>query len=299
MDSPFTISLNASLLALAFLGAAVALVFAGRWASGGRRALSFAQRSGLPLHKQTGAQLAAWMRRTSIAELIATLIALALCAPLLLTPLAHSGLFMFAVIFAVLSAMLIADTFIVVRFPLFTPDPDAARVARVRVLRTMDYLGRARVALPWAIAVGAAVVIAVACGAFAAGTTPAQPEYLIAGGVAGALGLALCASLPLIDRRILAPAQPASDALELAWDDLSRTASLNTVRLVVTTVSLFAVAFTLSAYTPTGSAWFGFTFALAPWAQLLLQRALPTDGRGLAPGLRPASVAPARQQPTS
>ena len=151
-------------------------------------------------------------------------------------------------ILPVMIAVVIADAFIVVRRPVFTPEPGAPPVAHVRALRAVDYLGRGRIALPW-----------------------------------------ICTALPLLDRRILASPQRESTPVDLAWDDVVRTASMNTVRLAVSSIGLFAAACTISAYTPAHGGWSGLPFIVASWLQLALGRVLPADGRGLAADLRPAT----------
>lgn len=192
-------STSATLLALAFWGVGAALVSAGTWSSGQRRASLFAERSGLP-------------------------------------------------ILPVMIAVVIADAFIVVRRPVFTPEPGAPPVAHVRALRAVDYLGRGRIALPW-----------------------------------------ICTALPLLDRPILASPQRESTPVDLAGDDVVRTASMNTVRLAVSSIGLFAAACTISAYIPAHGGWSGLPFIVASWLQLALGRVLPADGRGLAADLRPAT----------
>lgn len=234
-------STSATLLALAFLGVGAALVSAGKWSSGQRRALLFAERSGLP-------------------------------------------------ILPVMIAVVIADAFIVVRRPVFTPEPGAPRVAHVRALRAVDYLGRGRIALPWILALGAAVMTAAAVVASTvARNTPLQLAFLLGGVIGSVVALGACTALPLLDRRILASPQRASTPVDLAWDDVVRTASMNTVRLAVSSIGLFAAACTISAYIPAHGGWSGLPFIVASWLQLALGRVLPADGRGLAADLRPAT----------
>ncbi|QAY61588.1 hypothetical protein ET475_17515 [Microbacterium protaetiae] len=153
------------------------------------------------------------------------------------------------------------------RHPLFTPPTHAVRVAHVRRVRTAHYLGRTLTALPRVLlalaAVGTAVVVPLA--------HPTNRPLII---------LVVCFTAALIvsswtlwmEHHVLAAPQAAGDALELAWDDLFRANTVNTLRMAAAMASslpvgaLLMTAISSGASAPTTTA---FTFVGIPFVQLV------------------------------
>jgi len=172
------------------------------------------------------------------------------------------------------------------RDPLFRPPRGAVRVARAARLRTRDYLGTWRTLLP-RVLLGVGVV---AAGATAAGAASSPALHSRLPLLVGCLivALAVTVSTAVLEQRVLNRAQPASDVVELAWDDLFRTHALSSLRAgaaIASWLPVGAVAVTLlsagAASTDT-NAWLVF-FGI-PFLQLIY-----VIGSGRLPAaLRPA-----------
>ncbi|MFB7890816.1 hypothetical protein ACFC1I_01265 [Microbacterium sp. NPDC056044] len=132
-----------------------------------------------------------------------------------------------------------------VRERLFSPAPAAVRIARPSALRTRDYLPGWAVQLPlWLIGAAAlgctALTIAWVDGAIAAATAAMASVAL----AFAALALVACR---VAERRVLAQPQPATNTLELAWDDLFRRDALGALRMSVAMAAWPAVGVAGSA----------------------------------------------------
>jgi len=157
------------------------------------------------------------------------------------------------------------------RHPLFRPEAGAVRIARAARLRVGDYLGTTRTVLP-RVLLGVGIL---AAGSTAVGATasPALRSGLPL--IVGCFVVALVVTVwtALLEHRVLDRAQPASNDIELAWDDLFRTTALSSLRAgaaIASWLPVGAVAVTLlsagAASTQT-SAWLVF-FGI-PFLQLV------------------------------
>jgi len=171
------------------------------------------------------------------------------------------GLFVWTPLGAVPSAMWIftltlflvlgiASTIVTVRERLFPPAPAAPRIARATALRVRDYLPSWATHLPTWLLV-AAVVTCAALGAATLGGALAPTTFVVAA-ILLAFSLLVSAVCRLAERRVLARPQPASDTLELAWDDLFRVGTFAPLRMVAA----------MAAWLPLGLALTGLFFAV-------------------------------------
>lgn len=112
---------------------------------------------------------------------------------------------------------------------LFSPAPEAPRVARLVALRPRDYLGGWRTLTPVVLLGSAAAGTAALAVATATGLLPPEVLVMAVGGLA--LAVAVTVGTRLAEQRVLAQPQPASDTVELAWDDLFRADALGTLRM--------------------------------------------------------------------
>ncbi|MFD4959779.1 hypothetical protein [Microbacterium sp. NPDC058389] len=143
----------------------------------------------------------------------------------------------------------IASTIVGVRERLFSPAPAAPRIARAKALQVRDYLPTWAALLPaWLLA--AAVL---ACALLAAMTSVGAIAPLSAIVAVAALAFAglAAAACRVAEHRVLAQPQPASDTLELAWDDLFRVGAFVSLRMSAA----------MAAWLPLGLALTGIVYA--------------------------------------
>lgn len=142
---------------------------------------------------------------------------------------------------------------------LFSPAPTAIRIARGRQMRTGDYLGAWRRVTPNVLLAGGALLVVVAFSVQPTLSNPAEPWMLWL--AAGTMMLALVASVGghLAERAVLARPQPASNTLELAWDDSFRADVLGSLRLAMSS----------AAWLPLGVATTILWLSIAPNAEFL------------------------------
>ncbi len=161
------------------------------------------------------------------------LLSLTLVAALLVwTPIGSSPFALWILTLALVVGVLgVTSAVVGVRERLFSPAPAAVRIARPSALGARDYLPGWAAQLPlWLVAASilgcTAVTASSLGGSIAAGTAA---TVCIAQAFA-ALVLVVCRAA---ERRVLAQPQPATNTLELAWDDLFRADSLNALRMSV------------------------------------------------------------------
>lgn len=212
-----------------------------------------------------------------------------LSAALLGTPLATSSLFVLTVFVPCLVVGSVIGAVVVsLRERLFHPAPDARRVAHVRFMRTSDYLDPARRLLPWALGIAAAVVVATAAAIRASAPARVDGALVTIAVALAAVAMVVFAVVPWLERLVLAQPQPASDTLQLAWDDSLRTGTLSELRLAAALSAWFALAVALVALwqgdapgTPT------LATQLPTWGMIALQFVYPITGRRLRTELYP------------
>lgn len=289
MDADAARTMNIVFVAATAVVATIGVAVAYRPASAYRRAEGWAYRARLPfdpapLRQSVVRRFRALQRGQAWAVVASAVIA----AALLLTPLGGEQWF---ILVALLPALLLTDlacrVAIGMRERLFDPAPDAPRIARLQPLSTRAYLGPVRRALTWVLAGVTAlllgvVALAVVRGDLSAGT--AAPAI-----VTLAIALALAAALPRIDRAILNRPQPASDTVELAWDDALRSDTLASLRLTISVVCLVGIAVAVGALWAGADDWFAASQIIV-WGQLALQIVYPPRGFAIMPALRPSAV---------
>ncbi|MDR7185826.1 hypothetical protein J2X85_002862 [Microbacterium trichothecenolyticum] len=159
------------------------------------------------------------------------LVSVALMAALLVwTPLGSSPFALWILTLTLVIGVLgVASAIVGVRERLFSPAPTAVRIARPSALATRDYLPGWASQLPrWSLGAGAAggaVVTAVSL------TGAISPTTAVTTVVALAFALVVAVVCRVAERRVLAQPQPATNTLELGWDDLFRADALGALRM--------------------------------------------------------------------
>jgi hypothetical protein len=146
------------------------------------------------------------------------------------TPLGSSPAAMWMFTLAALLTLGIASTVVTVRERLFSPAPNAPRVARARALSVRDYLPAWAARLPACLLFVAALAYAGLLATTIAGAI--APATLLAATVLLSFAVLAAIAGRIAERRVLAQSQPASDTLELAWDDLFRVGTFAPLRMV-------------------------------------------------------------------
>jgi hypothetical protein len=211
------------------------------------------------------------------------------------TPLSSSPQFLWLVTLSIFLVVLTAGSVAVgLRERLFHPAPTAMRVARARALGVADYVGRARRLAPLLLLIAAAG----SCVALAVSDAMRPVGFVPLALTCAALAFALVATIGgrYAERLVLAQPQPASDTLELAWDDLFRADTLSVLRMGAATAAWLplglAVTVLADAWLLQGPADFA---ALFPWWGIPALQVLYTLGQGRLPDplypdfLRPAA----------
>ena len=266
MDAETARIMNVTLMGLALVGSGLAVLYESRSQTSYRRTARWAERTGLPLLDDADPlwpSIAASMRRTGIAEALSLVAAAAVSLALVATGLGSDPMFVIAVFMPLVIVITLGVTLALgLREHLFSPAAGAPRVARARSMRAVDYVGPARRIVMWA---------------------------LVAGGLAVLAALIVTAALPHMERSIVSHAQPASSALQLAWDDALRGGVLSTVCLAVATLWLIVVLLTSQALW--GAALEGASapmpMSVAGLAMVALSQVFPTQGFALRARLRP------------
>ena len=229
------------------------------------------------------------MRARTIAVAVAVLVGGLVMAALLPTPIGSSPFLIFsAMIPTLVVGTTLATVVVGVRERLFHPAPDAPRIARAREMTVGDYLPMWRRMLPWAIAAAAVPALITLMITWARSPEVIDSWAALCVMVVAGVTLLMFVALPSLDRLILAQAQPASDTLELAWDDALRTRALQTFRLSCALGAWFTLSLSLVTMWDghvTGAMWWT---QLPTWGLILLQFTYPLDGRRLPDPLYPA-----------
>lgn len=224
---------NAILLACVALIPITMLIVSRRPEWGASRAHRYSVRARLPFgSEEVAAAVRHHLRRLTRSNMWGSLAALALSGVVfLVSPMRDSPFFLWGVTVMLLMAVLAGSSAITsLRSRVFSPAAGAIRIARGQQLRTRDYLG------PWRRLAPGALLAASALGVVALIAWPA----LRRGSEQWMLPLALCtlvfALLVFVatrtaERAVLARPQPASNTLELAWDDSFRADTLGWLRL--------------------------------------------------------------------
>lgn len=289
LDPDFARALNAVLVAVMLAVAfGVRVSAASQWTAF-TRADRFSLRVRLPYGTEAVRESVAHQTRIrAITTANAMCVTIVAASPLLLTPLATSPLFMIVLLLAILLAVGFASAAVQVRERLFRPAPDAVRVARARQLSTRDYLDRFRRWLPWTVAGAAALTVALVAVTMADESRAVDDGFARAAFVAAAVTAVVCIVAPPLERRILSQPQPASDTLELAWDDALRATALGAVRLTIALPAWVALALAIGAlWLGAGGPFSSFAGQLPTWGVIALQFVYPSTGRRLRPGLYP------------
>lgn len=223
---------NAFMLVSLTVVALVMLIVSHRSDWGEKGAYRAAVRAMLPFGTEIVAASVRRRTRTEVrAKMWGAIITLVLAVVVFtVTPLSASPYFLWLVTLMLLVGVLtVTAATVSVHERLFSPTPAAVRVARSRRLATRDYLGGLRRRTPdalLALAVVATVLVALAQSVTAIPTGPAVLTY-------AGLGFAVLVGIGtrIAEDRVLDQAQPASNTLELAWDDLFRADALSSLRL--------------------------------------------------------------------
>ncbi|MGZ0711046.1 hypothetical protein ACWPKO_22235 (plasmid) [Coraliomargarita sp. W4R53] len=187
-------------------------------------------------------------RNETRANMWGLLIAMAIVGSLFaFTPLKSSPYFIWILVLMIVLVTAVSSTLATVRERLFSPAPQAARIARASELDVSDYLSSVRQYAPRVLLIAAGVgFIALWISAI---WKPISVQLLV--GSAASLGLALVVTWigRVTEKRILACPQPASNTLELGWDDLFRTDSLNSLRMATAMAAWLPFGIALTALT--------------------------------------------------
>ncbi|MFK4835032.1 hypothetical protein ACI3KY_04815 [Microbacterium sp. ZW T2_14] len=227
-------------------------------------------------------------RVSSLTTAVTMLVMTVALSPLLLAPVAVNPAFPIIVVIPVLVATGFASAVVSVRERLFRPAPDAPRVARARALGAVDYLDRFRLVLPWTLAVAAVLAFTMLALQWVRQPSRVDDAYAAAAVFALVLTAVVLVALPPVERLVLAQPQPATDTLELAWDDAFRTTTLSALRLSAALPAWLACALALAALWLGADGLFS-TFAsqVPTWGVIALTFLYPSTGRRLRAGLYP------------
>lgn len=230
-------------------------------------------------------------RNETRANMWGLLIAMAIVGLLFaFTPLKSSPYFIWMLVLMIFLVTAVSSTLITVRERLFSPAPQVARIARASELDVSDYLSSVRRHTPSVLLIAAGGAFAVLC--LSAIWKAISIQVIVGSAASLALALVATSISRVTEKRILACPQPASNTLELGWDDLFRTDSLNNLRMATAMAAWLPFGIALTALT---NAWiFGGRTDLAQFAGLFPWWGIPliqvmymlAAGR-LLPGLYP------------
>lgn len=288
-DPTITRTMNAVfLLVMLILCVCILLAYASR-SSAYARADRFSLRVRLPFGSGVTRESVARRGRVDrLATAITMLVTTVIGAPLLLTPLGTTTAFVFVLVIPMLVASGFVSAVVNVRERLFHPAPDAPRVARARALGSRDYLDPFRLSLPWALGLAATLALAALTTRWILDPSRIDGPLAAAAILATVIGAAVFVALRPVEQLVLAQPQPASDTLELAWDDAFRATTLGALRLSAALTAWLACALALC------SLWLGadglfstFATQVPTWGVIALTFVYPSTGRRLRAGLYP------------
>lgn len=289
IDPEFMRGLNAVLLlALVLTCIGLAVAFASR-SSAHARADRFSERVRLPYGTMaTRESVVRRARVSSLTTALTLLVAIVLTTPLLLTPLATSPTFPIIAIMPALIATGFASAVVNVRERLFHPAPDAPRIARPRALSPRDYLSPVRRLLPWFLAACAVFAMTWMVTEWVGTASNVDGAFAATAIFAAAITAGVAIAVPVLDKLVLAQPQPATDTLELAWDDAFRATALSALRLSAALAAWMTCALAIGAVWIGSDALFAsFATQVPTWGMIALQFVYPSTGRRLRAELYP------------
>lgn len=228
---PFVLTINGVFLGAIGVVAVVVLTATFRPDFGARAAHRYSVRARLPFGSDAVAVSVRHRLRTlTRANMWGVLVVIVLLSVIMgTTELGSDPQFLWLMAAATLLTLSVVDAVITVRERLIGPAPEALRVARPTLMRVEDYLGPWRRRTPVALLGIAALATGVTTALSAAGLSSASASTAV--GVAMAIAVVAAAVTRFAERKILQQAQPASNTLELAWDDSFRSDALGYLRL--------------------------------------------------------------------
>ena len=234
--------------------------------------------------------------RTRMWVFIALLIAIA--AVYIVVPVRSSPIFLWAFSFSLLAVgMPAASVFSSLRERLFAPAPTAPRIARTRGLVAADYLGPLRRLTPNVLFIAATIAVgALFAVSLLTGYRFDTATVIVCGGM---LLVALIAAVAdrLLERLVLARPQPASNTVELAWDDSFRSDTLGWLRLGAATTAviplgLAGAALLVAVLTPAEPEFITALELFPWWAAIALQLSYQFGEGHMPRALYPAQLGP-------
>jgi hypothetical protein len=288
-DLEYLRAMNVLIMGTLIVVCVIVLLAVGGKSSAYARADRFSMQVRLPYgSSQTRESVVSRLQAASRARTVALLIGVLAACPLLATPLATTPLFPLIAMFPVLIVTSAASAVMSVRERLFHPAPTAPRVARARALGVGDYLDPFRRALPWGLTCSAGVAVAVLVVTWLRAPDQVNPLLAAIATIFSIGALATLIVVPLLEGVVLARPQPASDTLELAWDDAFRATTIGQLRLSMAFAAWMVLACAVAAlWVGSGSAFSGLAWQLPTLGLLALQLVYPGTGRRLQAELYP------------
>lgn len=277
--------LTALLLLVLAVVSAVMLLLTRRPSWAERQAYRLSERAGLPFGSDSVHDaVIARVRRSAAVSLISTLVAVVLTATVWLAlSAARSPYLLWALAFVILVVVIAGSTVIdQLRDTTFHPTPSDTRVARLATVGVRQYLDGWRTRTPDVLLVcGAGMTVVVLAAGFLGLVAPVWSGV---GLLTLAFALSVRVATTAMERRVLAHPQPATDGLELAWDDLFRTDALRSLRMSAALAAWVPVglsfAVLLRAGLPLASSDAGAVLGVFPWWGIPALQVLYTVGQG-------------------
>lgn len=289
VDSDYLRTFNVVIMVILIAVCTVMVLLVSTKSSAFARADRFSQRIRLPYGTpETRESVVLRVQAASRARAIALLIGVLAASGLLLTPLATTPAFPVYVIFPALIATGVVSAVMSVRERLFHPAPTSPRIARPRHLGAGDYLDPFRRLLPWGLACAAAASLAVLGLTWLRSPDRVDSSLALAATVFSVVALVAFIGVPLVERTVLARPQPATDTLELAWDDAFRATTLGELRLTMGFAAWLVLSLSVGALWVEGADEFsGLVWQVPTWGLIALQFVYPNTGRRLRAELYP------------
>lgn len=283
---------NAILLALVTLVPVGILIATTRPGWGEHLAYRASLRAHLAITSERMAQvLAARTRKIVRSNMWGLLVAIAVVASMfVLVPMGvDSDLIWVLALTILLGTIALSQVVLTLQEHVFTPGPTEPRVARADALTVRDYLDPVRRFTP-AFLFACTVVVWIAV-AVVAVPLRFEPSAIVLLMIATAIAVAGLGAGRWAEARVLDQSQPASTALELAWDDLFRADSLGTLRMAQSVLLWIPVGMGLSRILDenvSANPALATTAGLLPWIGIpAIQIAYAIASGRLPAGLRP------------